>query len=695
MTSSHPARIPQDEPTAVVVDLGSAAHGTLPVLDLRGPLDTARVEAALDSIAVHCPGAAAWRPVFQSHHPGHHTLRFTADAGARPGDFPLGRLADLLTHPSTGGSFCARRTAATPLQRELLADADAHPGTGRQVGQLAWNWDGPFDEERFTAAWQSVFDCESVLRSAFDGGSEPVVVVHDRVAPEVVRLPQGTAHWNALIERDRRRGLDPRRPGPLRITVMGGGPAMFATAPPIRVVLTHHHALLDNWSVRLLLREFYRAYLAGGRLPGGERRPDMGDYARWLADQDTGPARDFWSGGAPDRPGTAAAAPGSAALTGTDPHATGNGCFRLRLTPDETARLAVWAAAWGATESTVLQAVWALLLYRLGGAESVAPVRFSTTVSGRGILLDGVERLPGALCNPVPLSVVIDPGAPVSALLAELRDRAVDTAGYEWVSAGQIRSWTNDAPAPPDSLLAFETRPPVPDDVTSGLAALGIHVEPPEPLGSHTAFSLVMAAHHDSAGGLALTVSYDRARLLDATEVLAYGALLLRELPDRVREFTTVAEALGLLSGMNSGVRTGLANHRSARAAAAAPPSLGVLRPPDRPGAGTVALLQAPGTPGSFYARLAQAYPGPEELVLLHAVPDGDGARARYSALGPRIGDGGHVTLAGFTGDGAAAYEIARLVAAHGGRPRVVVLPAAATGAAALARTLAATRRAP
>lgn len=319
MTSSHPARIPQDEPTAVVVDLGPAAHGTPPVLDLRGPLDTAHIEAALDSIAVHCPGAAAWRPVFQSHNAGHHTLRFTAGAGARPGGFPLGRLADLLTHPSTADSFATRRTAATPLQCELLADADAHPGTGRQVGQLTWNWDGPFDEERFTAAWQSVFDCESVLRSAFDDGPEPAVVVHDRVAPEVVRLPQGTAHWHALIERDRRRGLDPRRPGPLRITVLGGGPAMFATAPPIRVVLTHHHALLDNWSVRLLLREFYRAYLAGGQLPGGERRPDMRDYARWLADQDTGPAQEFWSGGAADRPSTATAAPGSAVLTGRAP----------------------------------------------------------------------------------------------------------------------------------------------------------------------------------------------------------------------------------------------------------------------------------------------------------------------------------------------------------------------------------------
>ncbi|MFI6688235.1 condensation domain-containing protein [Streptomyces sp. NPDC050485] len=680
MTSSHPARIPQDEPMTVVVDVGGA-HGALPVLDLHGPVDTARVEGALDTIALGHPAAASWRPVLETHDPGRHTLRFTADEAAAPADFPLGRLADLLTHPGASGPLPARRVAATPLQRELFADAAAHPGTGRQVEQLAWNWDGPLDPDRFTAAWQSVFDCESVLRTAFEDGPEPGIVVYDRVEPEVVRLPHGTAHWHSLLERDRRRGLDPRRPGPLRITVLGGGPAMFGTAPPVRVVLTYHRALLDSWSARLLLREFYRAYLAGGRLPGGERRPDMVDYVRWLTRQDTAPAQEFWSRGAPANPD----APGLPAGTGA---ATGNGCFRLRLTPDETARLANWAGTWGVTESTVLQAVWALLLHRLGGARGAAPVRFSTTVSGRGILLDGVERLPGALCNPLPLSVVVDPAAPLPGLLAELRDREMDTAAYEWVSAGQIRSWTNDALVPADSLLSFENRPPVPDEVTSELAALGIRVEPPEPLGAHTAFSLTLVAHHDGSGGLALTVSYDRDRLADATEVLAYGALLLRELPDRAGPFTTIGEALDLLSGMNAAVGT-----PGTRADAAGTPALGVLRPAAHSGAGTVALVQAPGRRPSFYDRLARAYPGPEELVLLRPVPEG--AAAWHRALGSRTGVTGPVTLGACTGDGVAAYELARLVAAHGGRPRVVVLTGATAGVGELARTLAAaTRRA-
>lgn len=80
-------------------------------------------------------------------------------------------------------------------------------------------------------------------------------------------------------------------PGPARPT---------AASLPTRIVLTYHRALIDTWSAHLLLREFYRAYLAGGTLPGGERRPDLRDYSAWLAAQDRGAAGS--SPPAPHRP---------------------------------------------------------------------------------------------------------------------------------------------------------------------------------------------------------------------------------------------------------------------------------------------------------------------------------------------------------------------------------------------------------
>lgn len=678
MTTSRFARLPQDEPITVVVALGRSAP---PVLELRGPIETTRVEAALDSIAARHPGTPAWTADLRSRGRGRHTVRFKDGADGEPTAFPLGALADLLTHGGRG-SFMTRHLAATPRQRELLADADAHPDPGRQVEQASWDWHGPLDVARFTAAWRSVFARESVLRTAFDDQGGPGLVVHDHVEPEIVRLARGSVDWHSLVAADRRRGIDPRRPAPLRITLLGGGPAS-PSALPARVLATYHHALLDSWSVRLLVREFYRAYLSGGELPGGERRPDMTDYVTWLATQDTAAAQDFFAGA-----DTGACGPVPPLFTETGSCAEGRS--RLRLTEAETARLTNWAAVWGGSESTALQAVWALLLYRAGRAEGPAQVRFATTAMGRGILFDGVERTSGPLAGPLPQSVLVDPAATVPQLMADLRDRCLNQAAYEWVSAGQVNAWTGPPSPPADTLLTFEAQPHGLAELEAELATYGIEVEPPQTLGARTAFPVTLIAHHDGAGRLVLTASYNQVWLSEITDLLAHAALLLRELPRESGEFTTVGEVLTLLSGMGEGAV--IPPVRAEPGESGVSPT--VLRHPAHTDAGTVTLLQAPGVSRPFYDQLARAYPGPEELLLLGPVPVGGpqavaGARAAYDALGSRVRAGGGLSFAGFSGDGVAACAIARLAAADGHRSLAVVLDATGAGPDGLAGLLA------
>ncbi|MGW6775677.1 condensation domain-containing protein [Streptomyces sp. NPDC055037] len=764
MTASHSSHTSPDGPVTVVVDPGEPPYDAPPVLELRGAMDTGRLEAALDRIAARLPDGPRWRHRITRHGPGHHTVRLTAGT---PGGLPVGLLADLLTDRLPAGTVI-RALAPSPLQRELMADADAHPGTGRHVEQLTWVWHGPLDPERFTAAWQALFDRESVLRAAFADSPEPRIVLHDHVEADVVRLPHGTDDWAALVERDRRRGLDPRRPGPLRVTVLDGGPAGSATAPPTRVLLTYHHALLDDWSARLLLRGFCRAYLADGRLPGGERRPDLGDHAHWLAGQDTAAAREFWSWAAPPpgaahsplpaaeatATGTTVPAPGgtdtsdgtggtggtdgtdtsdgTSGTSGTDGTdvsggtggtGAGTGRARLRLTAGQTARLSAWAAAWGSTESGALQAAWALLLYRAAGsAGHPVPVRFSVALSGRGILLEGAECLPGALRNPLPLSVVVDPRSSVPRLLTALRDRLLDMSAYEWVSAGQIRAWTqapDRPPGPPGSLVVFESRPRVLEGVVGELAAQGVRVASPETRGARTAFPLTLVARHHEDGGLVVNVTYDRARFTGVTGLLGHLGRLMRELPRVADESTSIAGVLELLADGDTapadpathtdpaadtgpGVPADPAADRDPGAGACADSGgtrgegafpVITLRPARDSAAGTVCLLPSHGNPRRCYDLLARSYRGPEALVLLGSVPRDP--RAVYTALRSLAGAGGRLVLAGFSGCGETAYETARLITADGGRPPLLVLAAASAGAGDFARLLeAAARRA-
>ncbi|MFI6644627.1 condensation domain-containing protein [Streptomyces sp. NPDC050504] len=684
-------------PTMIVVLApGHDPRDSRPVLELRGRLDADLFRAAVDRIAADHPAPSAGRLRLHRHGPDHHSVELppaTGDpAAGDPEPYPAGLLADLITGTRAtehgpvpapdGGPAHARgplpRTfPVTPLQRELLADAGAGPD--HQVEQLVWRWYGPLDTGLFSTAWGSVADCETVLRSAFVWDPHPRTVLFDRCGFEVAHHAHGTfPDREHLLTAERRRGFDLRRPGPLRVALLDGPPVRSAAdEPSTDVVLTYHRALLDGWSVRLLIREFYRAYLSGGVLPGGERRPDLRDYTRWLDGRDTAPARDFWRHTAPVTALLPRAEPGE--RTGYD----GAGRSRTRLSRAESMRLVHWAARWGVTESNVLHAVWAMLLYRATGPlRGPARIGFGVSFSGRGCLMEDVERIPGPLANPLPLSVEVDPADTVVRLLRTLRDQVLEMAAHEWTPAGRVREWTGRGPeGDAETLLAFERTPRRDDRLARALAARGVRVEQPVPAVARTASALGVVAHHDGQGGLVLSAVHDRERLADdrTRAMLVQSTGLLRRLPSSVREGTTVAEVIGPLSAAEL-PRVHERHGPGSR--------LVRLRAAALPGRAAVCLVAAPGAPDTWYGDLVRCYEGPEALFAL-GVPV-DAARDGAAAVGRVAGPADRLVLGGFSGAGAVAYEIARHLAAAGRVPPLVVLGSdeEAYGARELARAL-------
>ncbi|WP_051806168.1 condensation domain-containing protein [Streptomyces sp. NRRL F-2747] len=711
------------------------APGSPLALDLLGPLDALLLASALDM-------AAPCEPTLSRHTATHHTLRLTCRTGERPG--LAGRLADLLTDPAAGHGRPGRRSGvpaalprlsppgraehqagaaaglpASARQREVLLDAmAAPPGPPLHLGQLHLRWYGPLDRHRFDDAWQAVCDRESVLRAAFApgpgrGGSGPVVTVHERAELHVRHDPYepgdaagDAAAWAALLRAEREQPFDLGVPGPLRVRCVEG--AAGAHAPDARIVLTYHQALLDAPSAHMLLRAFLRAYAADSRVAGGERRPGLPDHLRWLGARDQGPARAFWTRAAP--PAGARTLPAVAPVAGAGPAPApgpaaapargGEGYGRAveRLNPTEAVRLRGWAASCGVAESTALHAAWALQLHRAaspGAADGSVPVAFGVSVSGRGIPLEGADRLPGPLRNPLPLSVDVDPAAPLARLLTDLRDRALGLAAYEWVSAGQIREQVREqipeqggAPGQPpqtESLITFERVPVRPgaagvgDPLDAELAAAEVRVGPAEDVEAHTGLPLVLTARHDRAGGLVLTADSDRARLADAdaARILEQTVLLLRELPEADLHRATVADALTLLEGLP---RPG-----AVAAPRTAAPRLVTLRPAAYPGAGTVLLVPPPDAPEQCYEAVARAHRGLQALVTLDAPAD---ATACLVALRPVLAAGGPLLLGCFSGGGAIAYEVAERIGAHGWRAPLVSIGGSADGGTASAQDL-------
>ncbi|MFE7935085.1 condensation domain-containing protein [Streptomyces sp. NPDC057456] len=439
----------------------------------------------------------------------------------------------------TAPARAARPPGPAPWHRcgALLASA-ANRSTGRHVEQAWWHWYGPLDTERFTAAWQSVTDRETILRAAFERAPKPRLVFHLNARPEVVRHRAGAVDWDELLEQDRLHGFDLSSPGPLRITLVDTG------VPDVtRVLLTFHHGLLDVLSVSVLHNEFSRAYLGGGVLPGGERRPDVRDWLHWLECQDTTAARDFFSRALPaDTSAVLPARPGPP----TGQH--GSGRAEARLAAADTDRLHRWAAGRGLPDSSVLYAAWALLLYRAAGTSGPVPVGFGVTVSGRGIPLECAERLVGPLRSCLPMTALVEAGRPIGGLLADLRDRALDMAAYEWVCPRQIQEWAGRPARRLQSLVSLEPAPRPLPDLQARLADAGIRFGHRHAGGAHPLLPVALLLREDADGSRLVTVVHDRARLADADADLLAGqcARLLRHLP-ALDGTETVADVLALL----------------------------------------------------------------------------------------------------------------------------------------------------
>ncbi|MFE2298888.1 hypothetical protein ACFXAW_11870 [Streptomyces sp. NPDC059445] len=653
-------------------------------------------------------------------------------------------LADLLAPPAAG------TVPVRGHQRALLAAAAAHQGgPGRFVEQLHWDWTGPLDVTRFIASWQSLAERETVLRASFDWAGAPRLVLHDHAAVEVVRHGPAGAGWQDLLRRERERGFELYRPSLLRVSLFEGPPRASrpttGTGPTpntstgagagsntrtgagagrgaVRLLVTYHRALLDERGARLLVRQFYRSYLAGGVLPGADRRPDIRDHAHWLARQDAAAAREFWAAAAPPagaaltpaRPGEAphpgretgpggetdlggetgprGGGTGSPAeetgplAGGTGRPAGGTGRVRRVLRPVQSARLRSWAGGRGAGESSALHVVWALLLYRAAGRPGPWPVAFGVHLSGRDLALRGGAGIPGLLGGPLPMTVTVDGATPLADLLVQVRDAALDLTAYAWVSAGQVRRWSGRPPQSPltETTVRFETHPELPANLRAELADQAITAGAPHSAGGATTLPVTLVAHHDPQDALVLDALYDRARLTDtdAAETLAQCLHLLRSLPDHPHETFTVADALALLGTSQVPAMT--------PPPAGASPVLAVLRA-GRAGADLVCLVTVPGVTPGAYDLLLRAHQGPERIVSLTLT----GAQAPPAVPADLLDGTRQLTVCGAGPAGPAAHDLARRTARRTGRTPTAVmtgLGSAAETARALSRALRAVR---
>ena len=291
--------------------------------------------------------------------------------------------------------------AVTPGQSGMIVHALADPDSAVYGLHTVIALNETVDREALEDAFAALLRRHSILRTSFDWslGDRPLQIVHRKVD-----LPLTLLDWRhldaatyegdleALILADRDRPLDLSAAPAMRATLVlrpgGGADLLWAV----------HHAIVDGWSLSLLLRDLVALYdtrlgLGSTELP---EAPAFADHIRWLRSRDRDAAEAHWTKELGDL------------STGTDlvigrgvPAESGRYARRSFGVREETLKpLLARARQAGITTATLVQAAWATLLARYNQADEQV---FAVTVSGRASELAGIEDAVGPFVNVLPL----------------------------------------------------------------------------------------------------------------------------------------------------------------------------------------------------------------------------------------------------------------------------------------------------
>ncbi|MFO1417387.1 MAG: condensation domain-containing protein [Methylotetracoccus sp.] len=381
--------------------------------------------------------------------------------GYTPSDFPLSGLDQGALDRLFGGVDGIEDVyPLTPLQEGLLFHSVYEPDSGVYVEQLGCTLEGALDVEGFVGAWREVVGRHPVLRSGFlwQGLERPLQVVHREVAvPVLIEDWRGfgeaerAARWAAYRERDWRRGFELERAPLLRIALLRVDEERY------HFLWTHHHLLLDGWSLGIVLGELFETYQARGAELRYRSPPPFRNYVQWLASHDAARLESFWATTlkaftTPSRVASEKASAGNVRPTEV------NRDVQWSVSPAQRDAMERLAADNALTLNTILQGAWALLLSRCTGSRDVA---FGVTVSGRPPELSRSDEMIGLFINTLPLRVIVSPAMTSVKWLRELQSKNLAMREYEYAALPQITAWSDVPPGDPlfDTLMVYENFP--------------------------------------------------------------------------------------------------------------------------------------------------------------------------------------------------------------------------------------------
>ncbi len=381
----------------------------------------------------------------------------------QPDDFPLVNLTqEQLKIAVEGITDLEDIHPLAPVQEGILFHANYETDKDVYLQQVTGNIEGNLDVEIFKMAWESCIKRHSSLRTSFIWRSlpRPVARVHSSVnLPFIIEDWQNLdinkleSKWEDFLKNDRQQNLSTETAPLMRLTLVKTG------AQKWRFCWSHHHILLDGWSLPLVFGDVISVYQAqqNSQVLHLPPAPNYQDFIAWLNQKETDAAERFWR---KELAGLESAT-NLGLSTGVSRNSPTSADYQILegiITPEIYTQLKTYANQHQITVNTLVQAAWGILLSKYSGVNEVV---FGVTVSGRTTELSSCSEMVGLFINTLPLRLKIDAATPVEQWLKEVSNQILGINEYSYSRLVDIQGWSDVSRGESlfESIVVYENYP--------------------------------------------------------------------------------------------------------------------------------------------------------------------------------------------------------------------------------------------
>lgn len=294
---------------------------------------------------------------------------------------------------------------ATPVQQGMAFHTWSDDTSPIYHEQIVFSLTQPVEMDQVRRIWADIVARYPMLRARILNGygASILLTVHRQSSADCRFFPANSMSVEALLEHDRRTLFDLSSAPLIRISLITEGCTVQ------KLLLTHHHAILDGWSVALLVNELnaeLTQLATPTKVSTNLANLDVLRAFNHSAIDNAAPDHTFWK----DICATSVNNESMVFIRpqrGIQAFDESTDCV-AQLNGESWSKCRDTAVALGVSTSTLVNAAWALVLNRFRATQEGTRVQWGITLSGRTVNVSDIATLVGLCINTLPLSVEID-----------------------------------------------------------------------------------------------------------------------------------------------------------------------------------------------------------------------------------------------------------------------------------------------